>query len=90
MSLLQRYLARGGMAVLAEPGRVNAPPFFTLLRQRGFTYRKHTQRVQWEGAHRISIYVIRHARAAALTLPLQKTLPPLPWQERAGVRGQSG
>ena len=62
-SLLQRYLARGGMAILAEPGRVNAPPFFALLRQRGFTCRKHTQRVQWEGAHRISIYVIRHARA---------------------------
>ena len=74
VSLLQRYLARGGMAVLAEPGRVNAPPFFTLLRQRGFTYRQHIQRVQWEGAHRISIYVIRHARVAcgkntSLTLP---------------------
>lgn len=69
VSLLQRYLARGGMAVLAEPGRVNAPPFFALLRQRGFTYRKCTQRVQWEGKHRISIYVIRHASAATLTLP---------------------
>lgn len=64
-ALLQRYLARGGMAVLAEPGRVNAPPFFALLRQRGFTYRKHAQRVQWEGTHRISIYVIRHAGVAA-------------------------
>lgn len=60
VSLLQRYLARNGMAVFAEPGRANTRPFFTLLRQRGFTYRKHTQRVQWEGAHRISIYVIRH------------------------------
>jgi predicted nicotinamide N-methyase len=61
-TLLQRYLARGGVALLAEPGRINAPPFFTLLRQRGFTYRKHTQCVQWEGAHRISIYVIRHQK----------------------------
>ena len=74
-ALLQRYLARGGMAVLAEPGRVNAPPFFTLLRQRGFTYRKHIQRVHWEGAHRISIYVIRHARAAALPCHLPKDVP---------------
>ena len=72
VSLLQRYLARGGMAVLAEPGRVNAPPFFTLLRQHGFTYRKHTQRVRWEGVHCISIYVIRHAgpRKPPLSLTL--------------------
>lgn len=60
VSLLKRYLARGGMAVIAEPGRLNAPPFFNLLKQRGFTYRRHTQRVQWDGDHRISIYVIRH------------------------------
>ena len=60
VALLQRYLARGGMAVIAEPGRINAPPFFNLLKQRGFVYRRHTQRVQWDGAHRISIYVIRH------------------------------
>ena len=59
VSLLQRYLARGGMAAFAEPGRANTRPFFTLLRQRGFTWRTHTQRVRWEGAHRISIYVIR-------------------------------
>ena len=60
VGLLQRYLARGGMAVIAEPGRINAPPFFSLLKQRGFVYRKHAQRVQWDGAHRVSIYVIRH------------------------------
>ena len=60
VALFQRYLARGGMAVIAEPGRINAPPFFNLLKQRGFVYRRHTQRVQWDGAHRISIYVIRH------------------------------
>ena len=92
VSLLQRYLARGGMAVLAEPGRANTCPFFTLLRQRGFTYRRHSQRVQWDGAHRIYIYVIRHARAAVLTLPSPKgcALPPLPWWERAGVGGPGG
>ena len=59
-ALLQRYLARGGMAVIAEPGRINAPPFFSLLKQRGFVYRRHVQRVEWDGAHRVSIYVIRH------------------------------
>ena len=58
--LLQRYLARGGMAVIAEPGRINAAPFFSRLKERGFAYRRFTQRVQWEGAHRVSIYVIRH------------------------------
>lgn len=58
--LLQRYLARGGMAVIAEPGRANAAPFFSLLKQRGFVYRRHTQRLQWDGAHRVSIYTIRH------------------------------
>ena len=60
VALLQRYLARGGMAIIAEPGRVNASPFFSLLKQRGFLYRKHTQRVLWDGAHRVLIYVIRH------------------------------
>ena len=60
VSLLRRYLARGGMAVVAEPGRINAPPFFSLLKQHGFMYRRHTQRVQWDGTHRVSIYVIRH------------------------------
>ena len=75
VSLLQRYLARGGMAVFAEPGRANTRPFFTLLRQRGFTYRKHTQRVQWEGAHRIAIYTIRHAGAAAHSKSVALTLP---------------
>ena len=59
-ALLQRYLARGGMAVIAEPGRTNSAPFFSLLKRRGFVYRRHTQRVQWDGAHRVCIYVIRH------------------------------
>ena len=59
-ALLQRYLARGGMAAIAEPGRVNAAPFFSRLKERGFVYRRFTQRVQWDGAHRVSIYVIRH------------------------------
>ena len=74
--LLQRYLARGGMAVFAEPGRARSRPFFTLLRQRGFTCRQHTQRVQWEGAHRISIHVIRHAGVAALSPDVLYPLSP--------------
>ena len=60
VSLFKRYLARGGTAVIAEPGRLNAPPFFKLLKQRGFSYRRRIQRVQCDGAHRISIYIIRH------------------------------
>ena len=60
--LLQRYLARGGMAVFAEPGRVNAIPFFALLRQRGFRYQKHVQALEWEGQHEIDIYTICHQR----------------------------
>ena len=59
-ALLQRYLARGGVAAIAEPGRVNAAPFFSRLKERGFVYRRFTQRVQWDGGHRVSIYVVRH------------------------------
>lgn len=68
VALLHRYLAKDGLAVIAEPGRVNAPPFFSLLKQRGFVYRRCTQRVQWDGLHRVSIYVIRH-RASRNHLP---------------------
>ncbi len=61
VSLLQRYLARGGRALFAEPGRTNAVPFFALLRQRGFVYRTETVPVEWDGNHQIRISTIRHA-----------------------------
>jgi predicted nicotinamide N-methyase len=60
VALLQRFLARGGCAFFADPGRPHAVPFFALLRQRGFTYHKVTEPVVWEGRHQIAIYVIRH------------------------------
>ena len=85
VALLQRYLARGGLAVLAEPGRVNAPPFFTLLRQRGFTYRKHTQRVRWEGTH-LHLH-LRHPSCKS-RCPLTEDVTPSPLVGKAGVRGK--
>lgn len=63
VALLQRFLARGGRAVFAEPGRPNAIPFFTLLRQRGFTYEKTLYPTVWDGNHQIAIYLIRHRRS---------------------------
>jgi predicted nicotinamide N-methyase len=62
VALLKRYLARDGVAVFSEPGRVNAVPFFALLRQRGFTYDRDVQPVEWDGMHRIAIYTIRHRK----------------------------
>ncbi len=59
-ALLQRFLARGGRAFFADPERPNAVPFFALLQQRGFTYEKVIEPVEWEGRHRIAIYIIRH------------------------------
>jgi predicted nicotinamide N-methyase len=59
-TLLQRFLARGGTAVFADPGRLNAVPFFALLRQRGFTYQRVVQRLAWDGQHQIAIYTIRY------------------------------
>lgn len=64
VTLLQRYLARGGVAVFAEPGRVNAVPFFALLRQRGFLSHQVTWPVEWEGRHQVAIHTIRHAPKA--------------------------
>ncbi len=61
VALLQRFLARGGYALFADPQRPNAVPFFALLRQRGFTYQKAIEPVEWDGRHQIAIYTIRHA-----------------------------
>ncbi len=60
VALLQRFLARGGCALFADPGRPNAVPFFALLRQRGFTYHKVTEPVEWGGRHQIAIYVVTY------------------------------
>jgi predicted nicotinamide N-methyase len=60
VALLQRFLARGGRALFADPGRPHTVPFFALLRQRGFTCQKVTEPVEWEGRHQIAIYVIRY------------------------------
>jgi predicted nicotinamide N-methyase len=67
ITLLQRFLARGGTAMFADPGRVNAVPFFALLRQRGFTYHKTVQSLDWDGPHQIAVYAIRHASAPRTT-----------------------
>lgn len=60
VALLKRYLARDGVALFTEPGRVNAVPFFALLRRWGFTYERDVQPVEWDGVHRIAVYTIRH------------------------------
>lgn len=70
IALLHRFLARHGMAIFAEPGRVNAVPFFALLRQYGFTYHKTLYALEWEGSHSIWMYTIRYRRHAGIaTLP---------------------
>lgn len=68
VAVLQRYLARGGTAVFSEPGRVNAIPFFALLRKYGFAYHKTTQPLAWDGNHQIAVYTIRHGRAGSDTV----------------------
>jgi predicted nicotinamide N-methyase len=57
--ILQRYLARGGTAVFSEPGRVNAVPFFALVRQYGLTCKTELWPLEWEGTHQIAIHTIR-------------------------------
>jgi len=69
VALLQRFLARGGSAYFADPGRPNAVPFFALLRQRGFTYQKVTESVDWEGRHHIAIYIVKYRTSGDLTSP---------------------
>jgi predicted nicotinamide N-methyase len=63
VTLLQRFLARGGTAVFSEPGRPHAVPFLALLRQRGFRYEKHLYPMEWNGAHQIALYTIHHRTA---------------------------
>jgi predicted nicotinamide N-methyase len=67
VTILRRFLARGGTAVFSDPGRVNAVPFFTLLRQLGFTCHKTVIPLAWEGQHHIAIYTIRYRNAPPAT-----------------------
>ena len=70
VALLRRYLARGGTAVFSEPGRVNAVPFFALVRQHGFLCETETWPLEWEGSHQIAMHTIRHQGRSA---PLSST-----------------
>lgn len=70
VALLRRYLARGGTAVFSEPRRVNAVPFFSLVRQHGFTCETETWPLEWEGRHQIAIHTICYQGRSA---PLHST-----------------
>ena len=67
VTILQRFLARGGTAIFADPGRLNAVPFFALLRQRGFMCQKTDISLAWDGQHQIAIYTIRYRNAPHTT-----------------------
>jgi predicted nicotinamide N-methyase len=66
VAVLRRYLARGGTAVFSEPGRVNAVPFFALVRQHGFTYETEPWPLEWEGSHQIALHTIRYQGRSSL------------------------
>ncbi|GIX48249.1 MAG: type 12 methyltransferase [Candidatus Tectimicrobiota bacterium] len=60
LALLWRALARGGLALFAEPGRPQAAPFFALLRQHGFTCTQEVVPLSWQGGeHQIGIHTVR-------------------------------
>ena len=66
VTILRRYLARGGMAVFSEPGRVNAVPFFALVRQYGLTCKTELWPLEWEGTHQIALHTISHPAESPL------------------------
>ena len=66
VAILRRYLARGGMAVFSEPGRVNAVPFFALVRQYGLTCTTELWPLEWEGTHQIALHTIGYPAASPL------------------------
>jgi predicted nicotinamide N-methyase len=74
VALLQRFLARGGRAFFADPGRPNTVPFLAMLQQRGFSYQKVTEPVDWEGRHHIAIYMVQYRTYGAP----KSTRAPLP------------
>jgi predicted nicotinamide N-methyase len=96
VAILQRFLARGGDAVFAEPGRPNAIPFFALLRQRGFRYQKSIYPVEWDGHHQIAIYTINYQTTPDTIrrhfIPPRIGLPsplPLPSPPNEGIPGHA-
>ena len=59
--LLRNYLAPNGTALFSEPNRSNAPGFFKLIRDNGFTYQKTTRRITLDGkTSEVSIYTVHH------------------------------
>ena len=75
VAILRRYLARGGMALFSEPGRVNAVPFFALVRQYGLTCKTEFWPLEWEGTHQIAIHTISYA-PPALSAATQESRAP--------------
>ena len=65
VALLKRFLARGGVALLSEPRRSIAGPFFELLDQRGFICLPEVVPLHWEGSHQIAVYTISHKLPAS-------------------------
>jgi predicted nicotinamide N-methyase len=73
--LLRRYLARGGTALFSEPGRVNAVPFFALVRRHGFTCDTEVWPLEWEGSHQIAIHTIRYQGVGTRSTATGTTAP---------------
>lgn len=60
--LLQDYLAPKGIALFSEPNRNNAPGFFKLLTDSGFTYQKSTHPVTLDRqTSQVYIYTVKRA-----------------------------
>ncbi|MGE3536086.1 MAG: methyltransferase [Candidatus Tectimicrobiota bacterium] len=78
VALLRRYLARGGRAVFSEPGRVNAVPFFALLRQHGFICETLHWPLHWEGTHRMALHIVRYNQSPGRTPPRPSPALPRP------------
>ena len=66
VAILRRYLARGGLAVFSEPRRVNAIPFFALVRRYGLTCKTEIWPLEWEGTHQIALHTISYPAARPL------------------------
>ncbi|MBI4586828.1 MAG: methyltransferase domain-containing protein [Planctomycetes bacterium] len=61
VTLLLRYLSRGGLALFSEPRRHKITgPFFELLAARGFSHETQLIPLEWEGSNLIAIHAIRH------------------------------
>ena len=72
VAILRRYLARGGIALFSEPGRVNAVPFFALVRQYGLTCKTEIWPLEWEGTHQIALHTISYAPSSLSAAPQER------------------